>query len=198
MCALVFWLLYPYSHLQRLSFLGMGEVFGLWIKCGKLTRCSLVCLWNETCHPLQQNWGPEELSGLETQCRQGLHRSFGERARVTEIGYLDWKEPFYHIIGEWGFVKQDSQCWCCSASVMWFYIYTEGLGREMAPASTFVPSEFCLSGMSSKKSKSSPHCVPQVFFSLPFQLCLDPGFLLAFSQEQCSILLALYQPHWSF
>ena len=64
---------------------------------------------------------------------------------------------------------------------MWFYIYTEGLGREMAPASHFVPSEFCLSGVSSKKSKSSPHCVPQVFFSLPFQFCLDPGFLLAFS-----------------
>ena len=50
--------------------------------------------------------------------------------------------------GEWrvglGVSKVGSECWCCTGFCRWLCAYAEGWGREMVPASSFVPGD-CLS-----------------------------------------------------
>ena len=149
------------SHLQGSLWLLWAVFWFLpWMWC-ILTRCILICLWNETCHHLPHNWGPAGLSSWEVW--YGICTGLlGEG--ITTLGYrqvwLEWRNMGL-IVGKLG-----SQCCHCAASHRWLCVYAEGQGSEMVPPGSFIPGwclcACCLSGTCFEKSKysSSSHCMP--------------------------------------
>lgn len=98
---------------------------GIFASCGQrlvpgqegliLTRCALICLWNETSH-FCQNWGPAKYTGCEM--------------RMVSFGWVFWARapPAWEIRQEWlvradtlkhgkvrfGIRRLGSECWWCN------------------------------------------------------------------------------------
>ena len=110
-----------------------------WMWC-ILTRCALVCLWNETWHQLHQNWDPAELWADivwaelcavllgKGPTMLGLRQAWLRRAAVPKHGAGGaWYKQVRQSVSMLIFFPQVALC-----------VYAKGWGREIAPASSFV------------------------------------------------------------
>lgn len=131
MCSVVF-ILQASHHLQSLSLPFVSNVWFLAPVWHVLSRCALVCFWNETCCHLCWNLGFRKLPGQETvSVSRGLGwfsgggaQDSGTKASMTQtVVLLELKGLDVS--------KLCSKCGCCACD--------DGQGREMAPASSFVP-----------------------------------------------------------
>lgn len=91
--------------------------------------------------------------------------------------------------------KVGSQCPCWAVSHRWLCAYAVRLGREMVPASYFVPREMSpwhsSSAMQSKKSKYLPILCPMCSSDCCFQAVFPQVISLPSLQEQLS-------SHWLY
>lgn len=124
MCAVLlchFCFILQASHLQRLSLLVVGSVWSLdWI-WHILTRCSLVCLWNETCCHWHWNRGLTKLLDWETWCWQGFGPVFCSKDLLHwDWGKHDWEGQFSWNMGVGlGVSKLGSKCRHHTGSCRW-------------------------------------------------------------------------------
>ena len=124
------------SHLSRFSLLDIGNVWSLaWVQW-VFTRCTLVCLWNETCFHCHQNGVSSEFPCWKMQCEQGLG---SETYHANTKVWLGGLVPLEHRGVGHGVGKLHSKCLGYAGSHRWPCAYAERWGREMVPSSSFVP-----------------------------------------------------------
>lgn len=116
--------------------------------------------------------------------------SGGEDLLHWHWGKLDWKRQFFWsmTVGGWGgegdrawVSKLLSECLCFACSCRWPFAYAERQGREMVPASSFVPGGVSLWMVPlwdalRDEQIISPLCAP-AFFTLLFLHCMSAGCL---------------------
>ena len=164
--------------LQRLPLPVVGSVwFPAWM-WQVLTRCTVVCLCNETCHHFHQKWGPAEFSVWVAWCGQGFVLILWGRGLLCWVRMSEKSSSTgAQGAGAWCKEIQQSVLALCSFLQVALCLYW-GRGRGRKCHMSFVSREASpwilplRNRLQEEQIISPPCCLPQVLSDCYIQCCL--------------------------